>query len=94
MIVVVPEESESDSEEKEDAVLRRVREIFPGISPQLVDTLRAAAVAALASALGLASLSFGIWQNWWLATLVLAAAITTALLGKDEKPDQAEPPPN
>ncbi len=55
---------------------------------------RAAAVAALASALGLASLSFGIWQNWWLAILVLAAAITTALLGKDEKPDQAEPPPN
>jgi hypothetical protein len=47
---------------------------------------RAAAAAALAAALGVASLSFGIWQNWWLATLALAAAITTALLGEGEKP--------
>jgi hypothetical protein len=53
---------------------------------------RAAAAAALAAALGVASLSFGIWQNWWLATLALAAAITTALLGGDEKPGQAGRP--
>ena len=53
---------------------------------------RAAAAAALAAALGVASLSFGIWQNWWLATLALAAAITTALWGEGEKPSQAKPP--
>ncbi len=53
---------------------------------------RAAAAAALAAALGVASLSFGIWQNWWLATLALAASITTALLGGDEKPGQAGRP--
>ena len=53
---------------------------------------RAAAAAALAAALGVASLSFGIWQNWWLATLALAAAIITALLGEGEKPSQAKPP--
>ncbi len=53
---------------------------------------RAAAAAALTAALGVASLSFGIWQNWWLATLALAAAITTALLGEGEKPGQTKPP--
>lgn len=44
---------------------------------------QATAAAVTAAALGFASLSFGMWQNWWLATLVLAAAFTAAATVSD-----------
>ena len=40
---------------------------------------RAGAAAAFTAALGIAFLSFGIWQNWWLATLAVIAALVRAL---------------
>ncbi|NKB55234.1 MAG: hypothetical protein GKS00_02760 [Alphaproteobacteria bacterium] len=40
----------------------------------------AAALAAIATAAPIWLLSFGIWQTWWLAMLVLTAMLTTALV--------------
>jgi O-antigen ligase len=40
---------------------------------------RAASAAALFGALTIAGLSFGLWQNWWMATLGLIAVLSAAL---------------
>ena len=48
---------------------------------------KAASFATTAAALAIASLSFGIWQHWWLATLALAAVSVKIAA------DGAEPPP-
>lgn len=50
---------------------------------------RAAGAAALFGALTVAGLSFGIWQNWWLAALGLIAVLTTALSPKPDREDGA-----
>lgn len=44
---------------------------------------RAGAAGAFAGALCLAFLSFGIWQNWWIATLALTAAFARAAIPKN-----------
>ena len=48
---------------------------------------RAASIAATIAALTIASLSFGIWQHWWLATLALSAVTVKVAV------DEAEPLP-
>lgn len=48
---------------------------------------QAASLATAVAALTVASLSFGIWQHWWLATLALAA-VAVKIAAAD-----AEPPP-
>ncbi len=45
---------------------------------------RAAQAAAFVAALTVAGLSFGIWQNWWLAALGLLAVIASAVTGEDQ----------
>jgi exopolysaccharide production protein ExoQ len=45
------------------------------------DPVRAAALAATASASVVALVGYGIWQAWWMAALWLAAAATAALGG-------------
>jgi hypothetical protein len=53
--------------------------IFASIA-KLEDRFARAAIAGLAmTAFGIACLSFGIWQNWWVATLGLAAALAASL---------------
>ena len=53
------------------------------------DRFRAAAAGAvLASGFVFASLSYGLWQTWWFATLALAAAFLAAA-GAQWRPDQA-----
>jgi O-antigen ligase len=47
---------------------------------------RAAAAGLAVAALGIACLSFGIWQNWWVATLGFTAAVATALAGPNKEP--------
>ncbi|MDP6352942.1 MAG: O-antigen ligase family protein [Alphaproteobacteria bacterium] len=49
----------------------------------------AAAAAGVITALMVSGLSYGAWQNWWLATLWLAAAISLAIWRRD---DDAEGP--
>ncbi len=49
--------------------------------------LRAAQAAAFVAALTVAGLSFGIWQNWWLAALGLLAVAASAL--SDDREDEA-----
>jgi O-antigen ligase len=46
--------------------------------------------AALAAALTVASISYGLWQGWWMACLWLAAALARAL----PDPDRADGPGN
>jgi O-antigen ligase len=46
---------------------------------------RAAATAALVTALPPFVLNFGIWQAWWLAALWLAVALTVGLLIRDDR---------
>lgn len=46
---------------------------------------RAAAAAAVVTALPPFLLNFGIWQAWWLATLWLAVALTAGLLIRDDR---------
>ena len=41
---------------------------------------RAAATAAITAALGVGCLSFGLWQNWWIALLGIAAALGIRLV--------------
>jgi O-antigen ligase len=41
---------------------------------------RAAATAAVTAALGVGCLSFGLWQNWWIALLGIAAALGPRLV--------------
>ena len=43
----------------------------------------AAALAAIATAAPIWLLSFGIWQTWWLAMLVLTSLLTTALIASN-----------
>jgi exopolysaccharide production protein ExoQ len=50
---------------------------------RLARAAQAGAVAVIVAALGFGSLSFGLWQNWWLATLALAAALTAAATRSD-----------
>ena len=52
---------------------------------------RAAAMATFATALVFAGLSYGIWQNWWIATLAMTAVFTRAALG--DAPDGAPETP-
>ena len=46
---------------------------------------RAAATAAVVTALPPFVLNFGIWQAWWLAALWLAVALTVGLLIRDDR---------
>ena len=48
---------------------------------RLPSRTRAAATATFAAAFVFASLSFGIWQNWWIAALGLVAAVSLAVFG-------------
>ena len=48
----------------------------------------AAGIGAGVTALTVASLSFGIWQTWWLASLVLAAALTAVVARGVNPPPQ------
>ena len=52
----------------------------------LPNDVQAASLATTTAALTIASLSFGIWQHWWLATLTLAAVSVKIAV------DGAEPP--
>ncbi|WP_374444121.1 O-antigen ligase family protein [Stella sp.] len=54
---------------------------------------RAAGLAQVASGLVVAMLSYGAWQNWWLAALGLAAAATAAV-GRIGPPQNSSPPPD
>ncbi len=45
---------------------------------------RAASFATTVAALAIASLSFGIWQHWWLATLALAAVSVKVAVAESE----------
>ena len=49
---------------------------------------RAGAAAALAGALTIYCLSFGIWQSWWVAALALMGLIT--MLQTDPQADDEE----
>jgi len=49
---------------------------------------RAAACAMLVAALTVASLSFGIWQSWWVATMGLFAALAGGALGGPARTDR------
>jgi O-antigen ligase len=52
-----------------------------------LDRQQPAALAALAAALVVANVSYGIWQSWWLCALWLCAALcATMTAGKDETP--------
>ena len=46
---------------------------------------RAAAAAAVVTALPPFVLNFGIWQAWWLAVLWLAVALTAGMLARDDR---------
>jgi O-antigen ligase len=46
-----------------------------------VPTAQAAASATLVAGLIICSVSFGIWQSWWLSTLWIAAALLSPLFG-------------
>ena len=50
------------------------------------------ATAALVAALVFAFLSYGIWQNWWLATLALGAMTVRAALPGPAAPARAPAP--
>ncbi|MBT3305287.1 MAG: DUF1674 domain-containing protein [Alphaproteobacteria bacterium] len=52
---------------------------------------RAAALSMFTSALALCSISFGIWQSWWLSSILLSAAFLIASL-KGASGDVSEPP--
>lgn len=53
---------------------------------------RAAALGALTTGLAIACLSFGIWQSWWLASLLLTGTfmITVLAPGRETRPDVEE----
>lgn len=48
--------------------------------------IRALAAGQLVTGLGIAGLSYGIWQAWWIASLALGAAFTLALTEQREVP--------
>jgi hypothetical protein len=48
-------------------------------------------MATFVTALVFAGLSYGIWQNWWIATLAMTAVFTRAALG--DAPDGAPETP-
>ena len=52
---------------------------------------RAGTAAAFTSALVVAFLSFGIWQNWWIASLALAAAFARAAIPRPPIPSDGSP---
>jgi len=53
---------------------------------------RAAALGALTTGLVVASISFGIWQSWWLASILLTATFMVTVLapGREDPPDIEE----
>jgi O-antigen ligase len=51
----------------------------------------AAAIAAFAGAVVVASLSYGLWQSWWIATLWLLSTVTALQLGSPRR--SAKPTP-
>lgn len=53
---------------------------------------RATGAATLFGALTIASLSFGVWQNWWMAALGLIAVLSSAL--RPPRSDIPADPPN
>ncbi|MFP6747017.1 MAG: O-antigen ligase family protein, partial [Alphaproteobacteria bacterium] len=42
---------------------------------------KAAALAAMTTGLTIGSISFGVWQSWWLSSILLGGAFMAALLG-------------
>jgi O-antigen ligase len=49
-------------------------------APDLEPGVRTVALAALAAALVIACLSYGLWQGWWLGALWLASLFATVVL--------------
>jgi O-antigen ligase len=45
---------------------------------------RAAALGLFVACLSPGSLSFGIWQGWWLSTLFFVAAVTAAVTKREQ----------
>ena len=60
-------------------LLSVVRAIHVGV-PDRTD--RAVALAQLTTGATIACLSFGAWQSWWLTSILLAAALAAAMLGR------------
>jgi O-antigen ligase len=52
-----------------------------------------AIAAAAASTMTVASLSFGIWQDWWLATMALNVVLVLILFRADGSPSPTQAPP-
>ncbi|MBI2585571.1 MAG: DUF1674 domain-containing protein [Rhodospirillales bacterium] len=57
-------------------LLTVIRAITAGVDER---TRRAGALAMVTTALTIASISFGAWQSWWLASMLLAAAFLAAV---------------
>jgi exopolysaccharide production protein ExoQ len=58
---------------------------------RLPPATRAAVLAAFGAALIVASISFGAWQSWWIASLWLIAALTTVMLRPNSQRNEQIP---
>ncbi len=57
--------------------------------PRLEPRARIAGAATVAASLAVASIGYGIWQGWWMASLWLTAAIAAAVLPSDREEPRA-----
>jgi hypothetical protein len=60
------------------AVATFIAALFAAIGWIAVPTTRAAAAGTAAAALVVFGVSYGVWQSWWLAALVLTACLLAA----------------
>ncbi len=70
-------------------LLAVIRAIATGIGD---NTDKAAALALTTTALTIASISFGAWQSWWLASILLGAAFMVAAIGPAVRATQPDMP--
>lgn len=61
-----------------------VRGIHKNAAPPVISAFL---FAGLFSSLSILCISYGLWQGWWLGTLWLQGALTTASLGSQKHPD-------